>query len=272
LTGRSRAVNLPRMRGALLTSVIACAVAAATAQAQVDTPILDPGRDAIQPGMLVHIGDTSCTGGFVYDGTGLLLGRHYLGLAAHCVEDHIGLRVSDAAGRELGTVALSGWPYATYADDYAFVQLDKAVFPRVDPAMAGHAGVPTGFVPAGQGALGDGVLFSGWGFATRSKTATREGRPAVLKSHNDRFWFAEGIVSNTDSGGPVALQPTGGALGSVSNYCVPLPVNQSDGFEPGCFSWGPSVAYILDAARRRGFTVEVRAAAEGAPKPLDDIG
>jgi hypothetical protein len=263
LTPRGGAVSVPLMRGALWASVVVFALAAAGARAQ--APVLDPGREAIQPGMLVDTGDSQCTGGFVYDGTGLQAGRHYLGLAAHCVEDRIGARVADGRGREFGTVALSRWPYETYADDYAFILLDEAAYPRVDPAMAGHPGVPTGHVPAAAGAAGDRLLFSGWGFLTVSKTETREQRPAVLKSHNDRLWFAEGVVSNTDSGGPVAHQPTGGALGSVSNYCVPLPVNQSDGFEPGCISWGPSVAHILDAARRRGFTAEIRSASEGAP-------
>jgi hypothetical protein len=228
--------------------------------------ILDPAREGVQPGMLVNIGDTQCTGGFIFDGTGVQAGRHYLGLAAHCVDDHIGAPVSDALDRPFGRVAFSAFPYADYSEDYAFVEIDPAAYERVDPALAGHPDVPTGTLPAGEGAPGDRLQFSGWGFVTASKTETREQRVSALKSHGEELWFAWGIVSNTDSGGPVVHLPTGKALGSVSNYCVPLPVNHAAGFEPGCTAWGPSIAGILADAAKRGFTAEVRTAGEGAPR------
>ena len=203
-------------------------------------------------------------GGFVFDGTGAQAGRHYLGLAADCVEDELGRPVADAAGKRFGHAALSVWPYESYADDYAFVEIDPAGYPRVDPALAGQPDAPTGVLPAAGGATGDRVQFSGRGFVTEHKTYTREQRIAFLKNTTDRMWFAWGIVSNRDSGGPVVHLPTGGALGSVSNYCVPLPLYQGGGFEPGCTGWGP-VAGILTAAARRGFTAEVRTAREGPP-------
>lgn len=252
------------MRRALIAGVIACGLLPARAAAQ--DPLADVERDAIQPGMLVATPTSShCTGGFVFDGTGAQAGKHYLGLAAHCVEDRIGGPVADAKGNVFGHVALSVWPYDSYADDYAFVEIDPGSYPRVDPALAGHPDIPTGLLPPGQGATGDRVQFSGWGFATDMKTYTREQRVALLKSTTERLWFAWGIISNTDSGGPVVHLPTGGALGSVSNYCVPLPVFQAEGFEPGCTGWGPTIAGILAAAAQRGFTAEVRTAAEGAP-------
>lgn len=255
------------MRRALAGALIVlCGVPASASAQDLLTP--DPPRTAIQPGMLVNTPTGSqCTGGFIFDGTGAQAGRHYLGLAAHCVDDAIGGRVADAFGQEFGTVVLSVWPYADYSEDYAFVEIDPAAYARVDPALAGHPGIPTGALGAGEGAAGDRIQFSGWGFATANKELTREQRVSFLKSHNEQFWFAWGVVSNTDSGGPVVHLPTGEALGSVSNYCVPLPLNQAGGFEPGCTAFGPSIAGILADAEPRGFTAEIRTAAEGAPAP-----
>ena len=252
------------MRRVLIAGIIVCGLLPAAARAQ--DLLTDVERDAIQPGMLVATPTNShCTGNFIFDGTGAQAGRHYMGIAAHCVEDKVGGPVADAEGDVFGHVALTVWPYDSYADDYAFIEIDPAFYPRVDPALAGHPGIPTGMLPAAGGATGDRVQFSGWGFVTDAKTYTREQRVAFLKSTTDRLWFAWGIVSNTDSGGPVVHLPTGGALGSVSNYCVPLPLYQGEGFEPGCTGWGPTIAGILADAAKRGFTAEVRTAAEGAP-------
>jgi hypothetical protein len=255
------------MREALLAAVAASMLFSGSASAQGVRDMIprDPGRDAVQPGMYVEIAETSCTGGFIFDGTGLQAGRHYLGLAAHCVEDQIGAPVRDEQGRVFGKVAFSMWPYTTYLDDFAFVEIDTASYKLVDPALAGHPGIPTGVLPANAGLPGDRVQFSGWGFATESRTQTREQRPALLKSHTDRYWSAEAVVSNTDSGGPVVHLPTGGAMGSVSNFCVPLPLDHAGDFDPGCTAWGPSIAGIIEAGAQKGFTVDVRAAAEGAP-------
>ena len=255
-------------RALIAAGVVAGGLLAAPARAQ--DLLTDVERDAIQPGMLVNTPTGSqCTGGFVFDGTGAQAGRHYLGLAAHCVEAKVGEPVADAKGNAFGTVAMSVWPYDNYAEDYAFVEIDPAAYPRVDPALAGHPSIPSGVLPAGGGAVGDRVQFSGWGFVTESKTYTREQRVGLLKNTTDRLWFAWGIISNTDSGGPVVHLPSGGAMGSVSNFCVPLPVDHGEGFEPGCTGWGPTVAGILADAARRGFTAEVRAAGEGAPSLPD---
>lgn len=248
------------MRGTLVATMLFFGLAGPAA-----AQVLEPGRDAVQPGMLVHVADTSCTGGFIHDGVGALAGRHYLGLAAHCVEKKIGAVATDAAGEPFGKVAFSAWPYDSYADDYAFIEIDPAAYPRVDPAPAGHPGVPTGVLKAGEATVGDRVQFSGWGFVTEQTATTREQRVSFLKNQTDRLWFAWGIVSNTDSGGAVFHVPSGKALGTVSNYCVPLPVDHAEGFEPGCTAWGPTTDGTQTAAAALGFTVEVRTADEGAP-------
>ena len=243
------------------------AAAGAPAQTTQQLLRLDPPRDVVQPGMLMANGPARCTANFMFDGTGDLRGRHYLGTAAHCVDDRVGTPVLDHAGRRIGAVAFTGFPYATYADDWAFIELDPAVFDRSSPALAGHPALPTGLLPAQAGAAGDRLQLPGWGFVTEMTEEGREQRPSVLYANRPRLWFAEAVVSNTDSGGPVVHLPTGGALGSVSNYGVPLPLTQSGGFEPGGTAYGPGTAGVLEEAARRGITLRLRTAAQGPPSP-----
>ncbi len=220
----------------------------------------------VQPGSKVEITDVAtCTAGFVFDGVGRLAGRRYVALAAHCVEGKLGAVVTDAAGARFGVVAFSMWPYEGFADDFAFVLVDRAAYPRVSPAMAGHPDLPTGAVAPSDTSIGDRLQLSGWGMATEQTATTREQRVTVLKDHTDAMWSAWGVVSPGDSGGPVAHLPSGGALGSVSNLCAPLPVNTSEGFEQvaGCLGYGPSVTAMITRAAARGFTVRIRSAAQG---------
>jgi hypothetical protein len=247
-----------------LLAVLLLLATAGEAAAQRD-PRVDPPRDTVQPGMLIRNADSQCTANFMFDGVGKLRGRHYLGTAAHCVDDRIGTPVLDHAGRRIGTVAFSGWPYSSYADDWAFIQLDKAVYVRASPALAGHPGLPTGVLPSAAGAAGDRVQLSGWGFVTADTERGREQRVSVLYANRPRLWFAEAVVSNSDSGGPAVHLPTGGAVGSVSNFGVPLPVDHGAGWEPGATVYGPTIAGTLAEAARRGITLELRTADEGPP-------
>ena len=223
----------------------------------------------VQPGMVVEVpGVATCTGGFVFDGVGRLAGRVYLGLAAHCTESEIGAPVTDSAGERFGSVAFSGWPYESFADDFAFVQIDRSAYARVDPSMVGHPTLPSAAVAVGAAATGDQVQLSGWGTLTDASPVTREQRVTVLKDYTADFWSGWGVMSPGDSGGPVAHLPSGGALGSVSNLCAPAPVNTSEGFGQvaGCLGYGPSMAGILRRAAAAGFPVRVRTAAQGRPR------
>ncbi|HVE63801.1 MAG TPA: hypothetical protein VNB94_08380 [Mycobacteriales bacterium] len=254
-----------RRRIAALATVSAClGLAGPLAGASRGDPL-----PLVQPGSRVKtVGVATCTAGFVFDGVGRLARRHYLALAAHCVEGEVGAVVTDAVGNRFGTVAFTMWPYTTFADDFAFVLLDRASYPRISPAMAGHPSMPTGVAAVGTTAPGDRVQVSGWGTLTTANATTREQRVSVLKDHDADFWSSWTVVSPGDSGGPVAHVPTGAALGSVSNLCVPLPVNHSGGFErvAGCAGYGPSVVGMIRRAAAKGFTVRVRTAAQGAPR------
>lgn len=230
-------------------------------------PILEPGRGLIQPGMLVKLhGEPQCTGGFVYDGVGKLKGRVYLGLAAHCVEAEIGAVITDERNRLVGKVVISHWPYQSFADDWAFVEIDRAAYSRVSPAMAGHPTMPTGIGTTETVAIGHRAQLSGWGYLTEHTTMLREQRSGVINGFSKDLWHIEAVASNGDSGGPAADLDNGLALGSVSNFCVPLPIGTSDGFQPGCTIYGPTTVGIIERARKKGFPVTLRTAKQGPPR------
>lgn len=230
-------------------------------------PVLEPGRDAIQPGMLVKVdGEPTCTGGFVYDGTGRRKGKVYLGLAAHCVEDRIGAVITDERDKRVGTVVASHWPYEGFADDWALVEVDRRAWPRVSPAMAGHPTVPTGVGTTDTVAIGHRAQLSGWGTLNDHNATVREQRPGVVSGFSASLWQAEAIASPGDSGGAAADLDNGLALGSVSNLCVPLPIGTSEGYEPGCTVYGPTTVGIIARATQAGFPIALRLATAGRPR------
>jgi hypothetical protein len=233
---------------------------------------LDPvnragGRGLVQPGMLLtRDGQPWCTGGFLFDGAKQLRGKVYVGVAAHCYESNIGEKVYDEKGSRIGKVAYSHWKYTTFADDIALVEVDRAVWSRTTPEVAGHPGMPTAMGNGENIAIGDQVGFAGWGFVTDRNGTTREGRVGVLNNYDAKLWGAEGPISNGDSGGPVVDLRTGAAIGSVSNYCVPFPVYDSAGYMPGCTGYGPNIEQFVRLATAKGFPITLRKAKAGRPR------
>lgn len=230
-------------------------------------PVLEPGRGKVQPGMLVKLhGEPQCTGGFLFDGTGRRSGRLYMSLAAHCVEDEVGVVVTDEQDRPFGRVVASSWPYDGFADDWALVEVDRSAWSRVDPAMAGHPGIPTGVGTVDTVRVGHRAQLSGWGTFNDHHSTVREQRPGVVNAFSADLWQAEAVASPGDSGGAAADLDNGLALGSVSNLCVPLPVNTSEGYRPGCTVYGPTTLGILERARAAGFPLALRLASAGRPR------
>jgi hypothetical protein len=231
-------------------------------------PVLEPGRGKVQPGMLVRLddGETQCTGGFLFDGLGRRAGRLYMSLAAHCAEDRVGEVVRDELDRPFGRVVASHWPYTGFADDWALVEVDRSAWSRVDPAMAGHPTIPTGVGTTATVAVGHRAQLSGWGTFNDHTTAIREQRPGVVNRFTDDLWHAEAVASPGDSGGAAADLENGLALGSVSNLCVPLPFNTSEGYQPGCTVYGPTTKRILAEAAKAGFPMRLRLASQGRPR------
>lgn len=247
----------------ILAAVVASLLAVPAGAAP---PVLEPGRDAIQPGMLVRLdGRPTCTGGFVFDGTGPRKGKVYLSLAAHCVEDRLGAVVTDERNKRVGVVVASHWPYEGFADDWALVEVDRRAWRRVDPAMAGHPTIPTGVATTATVAVGHRAQLSGWGTFNDHNAAVREQRPGVVSRYSESLWHAVAVASPGDSGGAAADLDNGLALGSVSNLCVPLPLATSAGYQPGCTVYGPTTTGIIAGATRAGFPIALRLARAGRP-------
>ena len=232
------------MRRALpLAAVAACLVLPATAAAQTK----------IQPGASMEI----CTLNFIYDGLGLNAGKVYVGTAAHCAEK-VGDTINDGDGEPIGTVAFID-DAAAAATDYAFVEVLPSELGRVDPAMKGHPGYPTGYTVPEETEAGDAIQLSGFGIGFGETQPTQEQRQALLLSDDEQMYQFNGPSVNGDSGGPLVHVPTGKALGIVSRYGTPpeAVVPSSD--------LGPTLQGILDKAAAKGFPVRLRLAGETGP-------
>jgi hypothetical protein len=199
----------------------------------------------LQPGDYMVAGSAACTTNFVYDGTGALAGKVYLGTAAHCVSA-VGQDVRDSSNAVWGDVAIIGDANAA-APDWAFIEVRAAHVGRVSAAVKGHPTYPTGVTTPGETASGDLVQISGYGLGYSTTTPTQERRVAVLTSDSTTTHNVAGPIHFGDSGGPLVHIPTGKALGIVSRACV-----------GACTETGPSVQGLIAAAAARGFTVSLR--------------
>lgn len=202
--------------------------------------------DPLQPGDFMLAGDAGCTTNFVYDGTGSLAGNVYLGTAAHCVAS-VGQDVEDINGVTWGDVALIGNANSA-APDYAFILVREAHEDRVSAAVKGHPTYPTGVTTSAETVLGDLVQVSGYGLGFDLVAPTQERRVAVLMSDTASTHSVTGPIDFGDSGGPLVHVETGKALGIVSRACV----------GSVCSETGPTVEGLLELARLRGFTVDLR--------------
>lgn len=199
----------------------------------------------IQPGDYMVTGGTACTTNFVYDGTGPLAGRVFVGTAAHCV-NAVGDDVRNNANEVWGDVALIG-NEGSAAQDWAFVEVRPAFVSRVSAAVKGHPRYPTGVTSPSDTATGDLVQASGYGLGYSVTGATQERRQAVLSSDNADTHSLSGPVHFGDSGGPLVHVRTGRALGIVSRLCYGV-----------CTEVGPTVQGLIAKAAARGFPVTLR--------------
>ena len=199
----------------------------------------------LQPGDYMVAGSAACTTNFVYDGTGSLAGKVYLGTAAHCVTN-VGQDVADINGTVWGDVAIIGNEGDT-ATDWAFIEVRAAHVSRVRAFVKGHSQYPTGVTTPGETAFGDRVQVSGYGLGFDLVSHTQEKRQAILTYDDASVHDVAGPIDFGDSGGPHVHIPTGKALGIVSRLCVGT-----------CTETGPTVQGILNQAAPRGFTVTLR--------------
>ncbi|HEU0131948.1 MAG TPA: trypsin-like serine protease [Mycobacteriales bacterium] len=199
----------------------------------------------LQPGDYMVAGSSACTTNFVYDGTGSLAGKVYLGTAAHCVTN-VGQDVADINGTVWGDVALIGDQNST-APDYAFIEVRAAHVSRVRAWVKGYPNYPTGYTTSNETATGDLVQVSGYGLGFDLTNVTQEKRQAVLTFDDAQTHNVLGPIDFGDSGGPLVHVKTGKALGIVSRLCT-----------GACSETGPTVQGIIAKAAARGFTVTLR--------------
>ena len=203
-------------------------------------------QDPIQPGDYMESGGSACTLNFVYDGTGSLAGRTFIGTAAHCVS-RVGDDVALEDGTVFGDVALIGDPDAT-APDYAFIEVRSAFVSRLSPALKGHPTLPRGgYTRSTETRTGDLIQQSGYGLGANITNVTREQRRSVLVFDDAEYGGIVGYSIFGDSGGPYVHLPTGKAFGIVSRACIDI-----------CQEEGPTVEGLLAKAAARGFTVQLR--------------
>lgn len=183
-----------------------------------------------------------CTLSWIYDGTGPLEGRVYVGTAAHCtfsVGDDIGL----LTGETFGDVAARG-ALVDAATDWALIEVRPAFRSRVSAAMLNHPQYPTGVSSAGQTAVGDAIQLNDLLVVPKQ---------ATLTYHDAGIYRVSGPVIPTDSGGPLAHVPTGAALGTISlGLSCTLGPFLCEQYE------GPTVEGILAQAAAAGFPVALR--------------
>lgn len=200
----------------------------------------------LQPGDAMSSSVGGCTLNFVFDGTGALAGKVYIGTAAHCVSE-VGESIDSSPYRSFGTVAIIG-DAGRAATDWAFIEVKPAFTPYVRAAVKGHPQYPTGVATLGETLPGDPVQLSGYGMVFGSSAPTQEKRVGAISIHEpDRLQIVAPVVFG-DSGGPIVHIPSGGAISLNSRLCA----------AGACTEIGPTFESILDQAAARGFTVGLR--------------
>ena len=209
----------------------------------------------IQPGVPIESEGSYCTLAWILDGGG----GPYAATAAHCFESE-GQVVNLAEAplgpivERIGTVALRGDP-DTPGRDYAIVRIDPAVAGQLNPAMAGHADIPTG-VSRGY-ALGDLMQFSGNGIGFHVTNLTREQRVGVLNAIDGGHHDIIGAVTPGDSGGPVADRTDGNtAFGIVDT--VGAGVNTGALTVVTAGEGGANLDFVLQDAAAHGLSLTLR--------------
>lgn len=215
---------------------------------------------SIQPGDAIDLG---CTLGWLFDGGD---GVAYFSTAAHCVTEpqqavHLssGIFPATTKGERLGQVRMVG-DKATAATDAALIAVEPGLRPRTLGTMRGHDRIPTGSVSPLAVSVDATLQMSGYGYGFDATSATREGRQGTLRPGSSAHAW-EGLLPQTggDSGGPVADAADGRAMGLVKG------ARANGTGQAG--SWGPTVAAVVDLARRNGIQITLRLAGQGPPPP-----
>jgi hypothetical protein len=217
----------------------------AIATGAVLAPSAGAAGELIQPGAYSQSGDAACTLNFVYDGTGPVAGRTFIGTAAHCVSA-VGDDVALSSGEAFGDVAVIGNADTTQPD-WALIEIRPEFLNRVSAGVKGHPEYPTGVTTPQDTAEGDLVQLSGYGLGFDMVDVTQEQRVAVMGYDDDELYDVVGPIDFGDSGGPLVHVASGKALGIVSRLCVGV-----------CTEEGATVQGVLAKAAEAGFPITLR--------------
>lgn len=202
--------------------------------------------NTIQPGDFMASSVGGCTLNYVFDGTGPIAGRVFIGTAAHCVAS-VGESIDSSPFADFGTVAAIG-SAGSARTDWAIIEV-KPEFERwIKAYVKGHPDMPTGVATHGEASMGDLIQISGYGMVFNTAAPTQERRVGVLTEWlNDQHYMAGPIVFG-DSGGPLTLIESGKALGLNSRLCV----------VGACTEFGPTIEGMMAQAAAQGFTLSLR--------------
>lgn len=207
----------------------------------------------VRPGDRMVIGNASCTVSFLFDGQGGKAGEVYFSTAAHCVGS-VGQNVQINGINNFAVVEWihPDWDGQDAEVDMALLRVHDDNLDEVQADVRGHDGSPTGVATLSDTGLGDLVQFSGHGTGFGVHPLTREERVGVLWSDAGNIYQVEAPIVFGDSGGPVLHEPTGKAIGIVSQIVVGCCTG------PGAWVQGPNIHHVIDEATDNGFEIELR--------------
>lgn len=203
------------------------AQASSTVEGEDGSTAVEPGCDAdwcpIQPGAL--LGDQSsgfCTMGFLFRDEDS--GRLLMSTAAHCTEG-VGERMHAEEEEEtfrmeeeaFGTVVFRTGDEEDLGLDFAMIEIDLGREGDVSAEVRHFTG-PIGVAEVGETALGDMVMYYGYGLLFDFTPELRP-RRGLLMNHDEREYQSNSAGMFGDSGAAV-LHESGQALGLISRFNV----------------------------------------------------
>ena len=189
--------------------------------------------------------------------------RRYIGIAGHCAgfaTNGVGQEMHVTDVGRIGTVVWEA-PYpdgrncgfeglrpegAEYCIDFALVEIDRALYGHIDPAVR-HWGGPTGFVPSEEIAAGMTMYHYGRGNGFHASEMTRPRVGVVLGTVAGGCGYRTAFPTTPGDSGSPQIAGDGRALGFMT-------LAEGDG------ALGMSIGCVLDAAAKAGYRLKLETA------------
>jgi hypothetical protein len=234
-----------RMTRALLIGALVVGIVGIPSGASAVVPIQPGSRMTLVDLDGEHRAIGTCSLGYVFDGKDEHTGKVFISTAAHCATD-VGDDVMLLETSEVfGDYAAIG-DSSTSAGDWALIEVRPEYHARISAAFKGYPQYPTDRTVPGHTAEGDSIRQTDWPYGG----VPRQSR---LVSDTGESYVIAGPVIPFDSGGPLAHEASGGALGLVSRgHNCRLPSLSCETYS------GPTVQGILGKAAEAGFPIDLR--------------